>query len=313
MKSPTLFAAILFGLFLTWLHAMQPRRERHTIFNVPEKRQKLNPCVDTSECPSNQVCTQTGQTDLIVDGTPVPSGSFCLPPDMPPCDPSGGRLVHADGHWQCVCPFPDIFSGPECSNMVACGPNGTCVARDGTPYEGGGNPYDLGLSCQCAPGFVSLPGDPLMCHPDPCLPGGTFDGKKCQCRDNFVESNVDGKCRQAPCEWGSDQRCKCGPGLVSVSCQSEFFKRPEDITEMCLGNPAGSYCRRACECQNGGIPHATETFPGKFDCHCEGVDSGNIHFYGDHSENACLVKGSEVPEGQSHLCLNVTHLYMLFQ
>jgi hypothetical protein len=265
------------------------------------KQKKVKRCED-SACDEGFYCIDVKETDkIIVDRIQLAKGKWCVPENIPPCSFHGGKLVWTlEKGWECVCLYPDILNGPSCSTMIACDGKGELN------WDGLENPYTSKAKCSCSSG-IFLEDDPLRCHDNPCLIDVPFENGKCLCdRAFFVESNVDGKCREPPktCNWDfGEKTCHCPEGLQAVHCQSNFYSRPSEITKQCPLNSAGCECKVACPpCKNNGIVKMTESFPGKFDCACECVNKGNVHFYGPHCENACFAKGTEVPDGQIHTC-----------
>jgi len=232
---------------------------------------------------------------------------------VPPRRECRGTLVqNLNGTWTCICPYPDILNGPSCETLVACDGKGKLIDSEGKEWDGDGNPYVANLHCSCDGGTVALDGDPLRCHPDPCLEGreggvNLFNGKSCACdKLGFVESNVDGKCRPPPelCNWDNKAKtCRCPPGLSAVFCQSSLYTRDSEISQQCDGNSAGCKCTRPCPtCQNGGTIEAKEVEPGKFACSCQCPTQGSMKYYGQFCENSCFIRGTEVPDGQIHKC-----------
>lgn len=279
------------------------------------------PCSADASCDPGYECREVGPDDRVtVNRRRLAPGRWCLPSEMPPCHPQAGALVWTrdGGGWQCRCLYPDVLSGPACDAPSACDGRGTLVhAETGEPWDEKGNPYVLPLECRCDPDRgVALEGDPLRCHADPCYApsspreGGRpvlFDDGACRCdRLEWIESNVDGKCRPPPehCLWDPhDKLCHCGQGLDAVFCQSESFARSPSITETCPANTAGCVCKPACPpCQNGGVVEKKLVEPGRYACSCQCPTQGNLRFFGDACEKSCFVRGTEVPADQVDLC-----------
>ena len=302
MKPLSILLLLALTLFLTLREALKKRPVRPLwSFHKEPAGKKVKRC-ENDTCAQGYTCLEVKDSDNVtVNRIRLSQGKWCVPQDVPDCSFHGGKLVWTlEKGWECVCLYPDILNGSSCSDLVACDGKGELN------WDGTGNPYDLKVKCNCTEG-VAVEGDPLRCHDNPCLAQVPFENNKCMCDRAFlVESNVDGKCRPPPdtCNWDMhDKTCHCPEGLQAVHCQSDFYKRPDIITEKCPLNAAGCECKVACpRCKNNGVVETTESSPGKFDCTCKCVDHGNMHYYGPLCENACFVKGTEVPDGQIHTC-----------
>ena len=164
--------------------------------------------------------------------------SYCLPNiseinDISDCGTYTGRIVWSKNpdntlSWKCQCLYPDIFSGSNCTEQVACVMNymdgvipkkniGVLKDKDGNVWSGTdappGNsktPYDTlpdgtpRFKCSCGDngGFYSTNDDPFTCNEDICLSGdghsdvASFDTKtnKCICSLPTYQSNISGFC-----------------------------------------------------------------------------------------------------------------------
>jgi len=331
MQALFLIVALSFALFITWLTSLTPR----TVFGYPVLPMNVDepsvvgpllPCPPNDEpCYDPQkACTLVEKDNtFFVGDTPIPKGKWCLPRGSKQCGVLTGKQVWTSDGWRCVCLYPDVASGPDCTLKSACDCNGNvdCLnllkTQTGEEYDGVGNVYDLKAACECKVPIQDntiISADPLKCHLDPCtLDGrapGIFRDGKCHCEDLFwIESNVDNKCHQPDqeCNWDYvEKKCKCGPGMVSEFCQSNLYKRPDYVTKRCDGNAGGSVCSVPCRdyCKNNAITTTVENpgKPGTFSCECECVGSGDKCFNGDNCSGWCYRTNKDIDKGSLDLC-----------
>lgn len=278
------------------------------------------PCLD----PAKECTVVEEDNSVYIGDIAIPKGAWCLPSGRPrACGTLTGKQVWTADGWRCICLYPDVAGGPDCSRRTACDcagdvdcPNHAVHDSDGSPYTGAGNPYADGVRCECAEPLDDEKmrlADPLRCHRDPCTPDGrakVFKDGRCDCeRMNWIESNVNFKCHRPPenCLWDYERKeCRCGQGLTPVHCQSNLFKRPDHITERCDGNGGGCVCKAVCaagQCLNGSIPKVVELKPGLFECECVCINSEPVCSRGERCETRCLVSGSTwVEDGWPRQC-----------
>jgi len=164
--------------------------------------------------------------------------SYCLPNiseinDISDCGTYTGRIVWSKNpdntlSWKCQCLYPDIFSGSNCTQQIACTMDymdgvipkksiGVLKDKDGKVWSGtdappadSKTPYDTlpdgtpRFTCSCGDkgGFYSTNDDPFTCNEDICLSGSghsdtaKFDTKtnKCVCLPPTYQSNISGFC-----------------------------------------------------------------------------------------------------------------------
>lgn len=320
------------ALFLTWLASLAPRK----VLGYPvlpmnnDPPSVLGPLL---KCPPNsepcldplKVCTRvTEENTVFIGDIPVPVGDWCLPRDKPGnCGTLTGKQVWTADGWRCICLYPDIAGGYDCSSPVACDCGGdvdcknTLADEGGHIYDGVGNAYNADLQCSCTKGIADtamLDADPLKCHQDPCTPDGRAPGifreGKCQCQELFwIESNVNFKCNKPAtnCNWNYETKeCNCGTGEYPVHCQSNLYTRPSYVTERCDGNAAGCVCKDPCSgyCKNNSITTVTENpdKPGTYSCTCSCVASGDKCFKGARCDEWCYRSNDDISYGNSDLC-----------
>lgn len=293
----------------------------------------LTRCVDGSckHCDPSYKCTEIAADEKVyLKGERVPSGEWCLPPGKAnvACGPATGRAVWTGEEWKCVCLYPDMYGGKDCTDSVACKASNAqgfdqsgnvLVHRDtGLVYDVADTsttPYDVDANgsplyvCKCDSSktkkFVSLPQDPFRCHLDPCsldheIPFWNAEKESCECTANgavnneYALSNVTNQCIRTPqCAWDDkNQRCLCPEGQVSFTCDSQTMKRTDGNAPPCPNVPGGSFCKNPCEgfCLNGGIG----TIKGD-KCVCQCPDNPTIEFQGARCENPCNKSGVKEP------------------
>lgn len=293
----------------------------------------LTRCVDGSckHCDPSYLCTEIGDDEKVYfRGERVPAGQWCLPPGKAnvACGPATGRAIWTGKEWKCVCLYPDMYGGSDCTTPVACkvsnapGTDQTgnvLVHRDtGKPYDVSDTsttPYDTDDSglplyvCRCDSSqvkkFVALPQDPYRCHLDPCsddheIPFWDSEKKRCDCtakgsvNNEYAYSNVTHRCVRTPqCAWNDKtQQCMCPEGQVSYTCDSSTMKRNRATSAPCPNVPGGSFCKNPCEgyCLNGGIG----TIVGDR-CVCTCPKLPLIELHGDRCDDPCMKSGVSEP------------------
>ena len=318
----------------------------HTKHNLPQSRcDTLTKCdtgIRCAMCGSNYECTPVSADENVVfKGQKVPEGLWCLPKGKRnlSCGTHTGRAVWSkDSGWKCSCLYPDLFSGHDCNEQIACKLSGELTTtsklvnkenghiwdpsdpnfdpQGTTPYDRGG--YDVInqslYQCKCTDDIsVRLPGDPYRCHKDPCTHDHSiamWDSKtlKCDCTtkgatsNQYAYSNVTKQCvKTSQCNWDdTNQKCLCPEGQISKLCNSKTMSRP-NVKESCPDIHGGSYCTNPCEgyCQSNSIP----TLIGD-KCHCKCRNIGNVIVSGERCENTCLKDGTKYPQGK---CCNGSH------
>lgn len=302
---------------------------------------KCDPGVRCAMCGSDYECTPIDADENVVfKGQKVPEGLWCLPKGKRnlTCGTYTGRAIWTkDRGWICTCLYPDLFSGKDCNQQIACRLPGKLTTAsklvnketghiwdplDPTFNPQGNTPYDLSNDvdnqavyiCNCVDETsTQLPGDPYRCHRDPCtynhtIPMWDKDTLKCDCttkgntRNQYAYSNTTKQCiRTTQCNWDDiHQKCKCPEGQVSKTCSSDTMYRP-NASESCPTIAGGSYCINPCEgyCQNGSIPSVVGD-----KCHCKCINKGNVIVSGKRCEKSCLKDGTKYPQGK---CCNGTH------
>jgi len=327
-----IFVALSFALLLTWLESMEPRKvlgypvlemdkDKPSVLGPLSKCQGENPCLDPLK-----ECVRVGEGDnYFIGDIRIPEGDWCLPRGRPAnCGTLTGKQVWTADGWRCICLYPDVAGGIDCSQKTACDCEGNVdcknklVLADGsTEYTGVGNPYNQRAKCLCKGDMQDgqmLAADPLRCHKDPCTtdgraPGIFLDGK-CQCDKMFwIESNVDHKCHKPDtnCNWDYEAKeCRCGEGQFPVHCQSNLYKRPDYITARCEGNAGGCVCKNPCDgyCQNNSITQV-EAVPGKpglYKCSCLCMSSGNKCYRGAQCNEFCYNSYKNIGYGSLDQC-----------
>ena len=324
---------LTFALFITWLESVEPRKALgYPILemdrDVPSILGPLSPCQEGGALPCldplKECVIVSEENSIYIGDIPVPKGLWCLPSGKPKnCGTLTGKQVWTADGWRCICLYPDVAGGEDCSKKSACDCEGNvdCVntlkSDSGGVYTGEGNPYNLNVSCTCQEPLADsamLKADPLRCHKDPCTPDGRAPGifkeGKCQCQLlNWIESNVDAKCHppESNCLWDYDKKeCKCGAGQFPVYCQSNLYTRPDYITERCDGNAGGCVCKNPCQgyCQNGSIPHIAPNpeKPGTYLCSCSCVPKDNKCYRGPQCDDFCYNKYDDIGMGSLDKC-----------
>lgn len=319
-----------------------------TIQALPHSRcdtlTKCDPGVRCAMCGSDYECTPIGaEENVVFKGQKVPAGLWCLPKGKRnlKCGTFTGRAIWTKNRgWQCACLYPDLFSGADCTEQIACrlpGEHDTTSKlvdkttghvwdpsaidfnpRGKTPYDKGGNDDEALYQCQCTDTLATLlPGDPYRCHKDPCTSTHSIAmwdpvALKCDCTtkgttaNQYAYSNTTKQCVRTPqCNWDDrQQKCMCPEHHVSKVCDSKTMSRPE-ATESCPNVQGGSYCINPCEgyCQNGSIP----TVVGN-QCHCQCINRGAIEVSGKRCEKACLKDGTYADLGPQNKCCNGYHM-----
>lgn len=88
-----------------------------------------------SQCSSDYICTEVEREgQYIIDNKSVPIGKYCLPKlgNDEKCNKYTGTWVwvndpeycaqKGDQCWRCICKYPDLFGGDDCSTQTACTP-----------------------------------------------------------------------------------------------------------------------------------------------------------------------------------------------
>lgn len=303
---------------------------------------KCDPGVRCGMCGSDYECTPVGANEnVIFKGQKVPEGLWCLPKGKRNlnCGTYTGRAIWTkDRGWECACLYPDLFSGHDCNQQIACKLPGELTTnfklvnketghtwdpsdpnfdpQGTTPYDRGGNDIENQslYQCNCADDVSTLlPGDPYRCHKDPCTYNHSVamwdpDTLKCDCTakgatsNQYAYSNITKQCvRTTQCNWDDiNQKCMCSEDQVSKVCDSKTMARP-NAEESCPNIHGGSYCINPCEgyCQNGSIPSIIGD-----KCHCKCISRGNVIVSGKRCEKACLKDGTIFHQGK---CCNGSH------
>jgi hypothetical protein len=244
------------------------------------------------ECDKDGSCTKCGnpeyecvQSDgnMVFNNMKVPIGKYCLPkgPLELGCNRYTGRIVWTkEKGWQCICAYPDLFTGDTCETQVACinsssdtptdQSNNYLVGTEDGPYQRDKwdplvnnlkplpNPYTYDpinkkpwFQCNCddgksdpnnpTTGFVNLPGDPYTCHLDPC-----WKSKNYQLPGAIPVPGGGYKCD-----------CSANNGIVVTDPESDFnglCLAKEDLCKVSSG-PTGNYDETTKTC-NCGILHS---------------------------------------------------------
>lgn len=296
---------------------------------------KCDQGVRCAMCGSDYECTPVDKTENVVfKGQKVPEGMWCLPKgkrDLT-CGTYTGRAIWTkDRGWKCACLYPDLFSGHDCNQQIACRLPGNLTTESklvnketghiwdpsdpnfdpqgNTPYDRSNDVDDQSVyKCNCTDDTSTiLPGDPYRCHRDPCthnhsIPMWDSDTLKCDCTqkgntsNQYAYSNITKQCvRTTQCNWDDEnQKCMCPEGQVSKTCNSDTMSRP-NAKESCPSIHGGSYCTNPCEgyCQNGSIPSIIGD-----KCHCKCINRGNVLVSGNKCEKTCLKDGTTYPQGK---------------
>ncbi len=218
--------------------------------------------------------------------------------------------------WTCQCLYPELFGGDTCLDQYACRDTSEGAPRDQSanvlisktgeiwdqhkippdglsPYARDPNTKEPIFTCSCKqnekqeglPKFVSLPNSPYHCNLDPCSEFHSeimFNPKTNSCDCKFtnlnVKSNVDGVCRDDPCQplgvWNPNlNECSCGD-VFRTDCSSDLFYRSgvEDCSKIKQsGNPGGSSCSNPCAhnpCKNNSVCTYDSQDPVGYKCRC---------------------------------------------
>lgn len=287
-----------------------------------------------AHCDPSYRCTEIAPGEQVYfEGEKVPPGQWCLPPGKTEvaCGPATGRAVYdLEGGWKCVCLYPDVYGGKDCTVPLACkvpdapedidqSGNVLINRETGAVYDitsTSTTPYDtdaLGRPlyvCRCDSSktkkFVRLPNDPYRCHLDPCsedseIPFWNTEQGKCDCtaggavNNEYAYSNVTRTCVRTPqCAWDDDkQQCMCPEGQVSFTCSSDTMTRSDTKTKPCPNVPGGSYCKNPCDgyCLNGGIGRIEGT-----ECVCKCPKHETMEFKGKRCDDVCMKDGVSEPQ-----------------
>ena len=343
---PMLIAMILTVVMMLAYESMKPivRREHNFIpleQTFPDANSKADPtscntltrCVDgsCSHCDPSYKCTEIGPNENVyLKGEKVPAGRWCLPPGKldVSCGSSTGRAIWTGNKWTCVCLYPDMYGGEDCTTQLACKvPNAPGVDQSGnklvhrvtgeeydvtdettTPYDTDAKGQPLYV-CKCdstqTKKFTTLPQDPYRCHLDPCssdheIPFWDNDKQMCDCtakgtvNNQYAYSNVTKQCVRTPqCAWNdSTQQCMCPEGQVSYTCDSATMNRDHANAAPCPNIPGGSFCKNPCEnyCLNRGVG----TIVGD-KCKCTCPLHAEIEFKGERCDDPCMKAGVSEP------------------
>ena len=194
-------------------------------------------CTKTKDC---SVCSEKDGNNLYestyIDpgkqvyylGTPLQPGQYyCLPKQsaekIKGCSTYTGKAVFTSGNggegWACQCLYPDLFTGDQCDEQIACstpknqGSPPKLVNKAGIAWDPknmdptlvGTTPYDRDangaavFTCNCSNGYNTYPNDPYVCHENLCYSGAggsvtsVFDKEslQCICDGGTTTSNTD--------------------------------------------------------------------------------------------------------------------------
>jgi hypothetical protein len=218
-----------------------------------------------SQCSSDYICTKVEREgQYIIDNKSVPIGKYCLPKlgNDEKCNKYTGAWVwvndpeycaqKGDQCWRCICKYPDLFGGDDCSTQTACTPpsqsslifetlpNGVLVTTDElqkdtadstTDYEGikSNTIYDPNKE-------AGTPDEIRMLEQN--LYGKNSDNKpyfKCNCT---VDPNTKKKLINLPNDPYTCHLSLCDP---KSEIEAKFFKddKGNDVLK--------------CDCSNGGL------------------------------------------------------------
>lgn len=360
MYSFTLFVILITIMILTFYESIKPDFSTPNYNYVPlpitfpdegkiipssscDILSKCDPGIGCAFCGSDYECTPVGDNENVVfQGQKVSPGLWCLPKGKREmtCGTYTGRAVWTKNKgWECVCLYPDLFSGKNCNKQIACkDPNSPDLQNenklvniktgitwdpsnpnfnpnDTTPYDidENGNPLFI---CECNSKenelFIRLPEDPYRCHREPCSPNHKipmWDNKllKCDCTaggetaNQYAYSNISRKCiRTSQCAWNDvKQQCKCPENQISQTCDSKTMKRKNPSRPPCPDLPGGSFCNNPCE---GYCQNDGIPKIVGTECQCTCKDRGDLKIFGKRCENTCIKDGVEKPVDRRKCC-----------